>query len=71
MFEEIINLCQRVGYLQEVDKVAEHQPVELRQRMNHSNGRHRVVAVTDALLVEVHWDKRFLQLAVPKLHQRG
>lgn len=70
MSGRIINLSQH-GYLQEVDKVAEHQPVELRQRLNHSDGCHRVVAVTDALFIEVHGDERFLQLPIPQLHQRG
>ena len=36
--EGIINVCRHVGYLQEVDEVAEHQPVELRQRLDHSDG---------------------------------
>lgn len=58
-------------YLQEVDEVTEHQPVEFGQRLNHSDGRHRVVTVTDTLLVEVHWDEWFLQLPIPQLHQRG
>lgn len=51
---------QHGGYLQEVDEVAEHQSVELRQRLHHSDGRHWVVTVTDTLLVEVHGDERFL-----------
>lgn len=71
MFQGIINLCQHAGYLQEVDEVAKHQPVELRQRLNHSNGRRWVITVTDTLLVEVHRDERFLQLPIPQLHQRG
>ena len=58
-------------YLQEVDEVTEHQPVEFGQRLNHSNGRHRVVTVTDTLLVEVHWDEWLLQLPIPQLHQGG
>lgn len=47
-------------YLQEVDEIAEHQPIELRQRLHHSNGCHWVITVTDALFVEVHGDQRLL-----------
>lgn len=50
----------QTSYLQEVDEVAQHQPVELRQGLDHGDGGHGVVAVTDALLVKVHGDKRFL-----------
>lgn len=59
------------GYLQKVDEVAEYKPIELRQRLHHNDGRRRVVAVRDALLVEVHGDEGFLQLPIPQLHQRG
>lgn len=60
MFKGIIHPWQRVYYLQEVDEIAEHQPVELRQRLHHSDGCHRVITVTDTLLVEVHGDQRLL-----------
>ena len=66
-----IHLQQHGGYLQEVDEVAQHQPVELRKRLHHGDGRHRVVTVSDALHVEVHGDERLLQLPIPELHQRG
>lgn len=59
------------SYLQEVDEVAQHQPVELRQGLNHGDGGHGVITVTDALFVEVHRDERLLQLPIPQLHQRG
>lgn len=60
-----------VGYLQEVDEVAQNQPAELRQGLDHGDGCHRVVTVTDALLVEIHGDEGLLQLTVPQFHQRG
>ncbi len=58
-------------YLQEVDEVAQHQSVELRQRLHHADGCHRIIIVTDTLLVETHGDERLIQLTVPQLHQRG
>lgn len=57
--------------LQKVDEVEEHQPVELRQRLNHGNGCNGVVAVADTLLVEIHGDERLLQLSIPQLDERG
>lgn len=67
----IFDMQKKNSYLQEVDEVAQHQPVELRQGLNHGDGGHGVITVTDALLVEVHRDERLLQLPIPQLHQRG
>lgn len=58
-------------YLQEVDEVEQNQPADLRQRLDHSDGCHRVITVTDALLVEVHGDEGLLQLTIPQFHQGG
>lgn len=66
-----LTACQQGGYLQEVYEVTQHQPVELRQRLHHSNGSHWIITVVDALFIEVHGDEWFLQLSVPQLHQRG
>lgn len=63
--------CEIKSYLQEVDEVAQHQPAELRQQLDHGDGGHGVVAVIDTLLVEVHGDERFLQFPIPQLHQGG
>lgn len=48
-----------------MDEVAENEPVELRQRLHHGDGRDWVIAVSDALLVEVHGDEGFFQLPIP------
>lgn len=58
-------------YLQEVNEVAQHQAIELRQRLHYTDGCHRIIIVTDALLVEAHRNKRLFQLTVPQFHQRG
>lgn len=60
----------QVRYLQEADEVAEHQFVDVRQTQHHVDCRLWVVIVADALVVELVWDERLLQLTVPKLEQR-
>lgn len=60
-----------VYYLKEMDEVAQDQSVELREGLHHCDGCYRVVIVTDTLLVEIHGNKRLLQLPIPQLHQRG
>lgn len=57
-------------YLKEVDEVAEHESVELRERLNHTDGCIRIFILTDALLIDALRNHRLLQLPVPQLQQR-
>jgi len=59
------------AYLQEVNEVTQHQPVELRQKLHHGHGSVWVLVVADALFVELLGDHGFLQLPIPQLEKRG
>lgn len=58
-----------ITYLKEVDEVTQHYPIHFRKLLHNGHCRIGIFIITNALLVELLWDKWLFQLSIPKLQE--